>query len=221
MVGQFGDFACGSLYANKIITAGDGGWVHCKDKVRHDRLKSLVNHGFDPLYHFMHFETAPNAKINGIGAALACASIDHIPGVNKHRNWMAQEYRKALASTPLRLLEPGQRDEPWVFGVECESQQQKTELRAFLAQYYIETRNYFFALHLQPVNFYNGTQTYDIELPNAERLGDVGFYYPSHRYLEAQDIAHVAAVTKCFFDGTTPPEPPRSEDWVDRKSFGI
>ena len=44
-------------------------------------LRSLVNHGFDPLYHFLHFETAPNAKINGMGAALACASIDKIPEV--------------------------------------------------------------------------------------------------------------------------------------------
>ena len=43
--------------------------------------RSLVNHGFDPLYHFLHFETAPNAKINGIGAALACASIDQVDQV--------------------------------------------------------------------------------------------------------------------------------------------
>ena len=43
--------------------------------------RSLVNHGFDPLYHFLHFETAPNAKINGLGAALACASIDQVDRV--------------------------------------------------------------------------------------------------------------------------------------------
>jgi perosamine synthetase len=221
LVGSFGDFACGSLYANKIVTAGDGGWVHCMDKKRHDRLKSLVNHGFDPLYHFLHFETAPNAKINGLGAALACASIDHIADVNKHRNWLSQEYRKQLAGTPLKLLEQGQRDEPWVFGVECESHRQKTDLRAFLAQNQIETRNYFFPLHLQPVNFYAGTQTYDIELPNAERLGDVGFYYPSHRYLEEKDIAHIGAVTKAFFAGSKPPAPPRESDWVDRRKVGI
>jgi len=221
LVGTFGDFACGSLYANKIITAGDGGWVHCLDQKRHDRLKSLVNHGFDPLYHFLHFETAPNAKINGLGAALACASIDQVDQINVHRHWMSQEYRKALAATPLKMLEAGQRDEPWVFGVECESRQQKSELRDFLALYQIETRNYFFPLHLQPVNFFTGTQTYDVELPNSERLGDVGFYMPSHRYLEAQDIAHIAAVTKAFFEGTTPPEPPRPVDWVDRRTAGF
>lgn len=34
------------LYANKPITAGDGGWVHAKDQKHHDRLKSLINHGF-------------------------------------------------------------------------------------------------------------------------------------------------------------------------------
>ena len=35
------------LYANKPITAGDGGWVHAREKKHHDRLKSLVNHGFE------------------------------------------------------------------------------------------------------------------------------------------------------------------------------
>merc|ERR1719409_1403532 len=138
VVGTFGDFACGSLYANKIVTAGDGGWVMTKDKTKHDRLKSLVNHGFDPLYHFLHFETAPNAKINGLGAALACASIDKIPEVNVPRNWLIGEYRKALKGTPLALIEEGEKNEP----------------REFLGKHQIETRNYFFPLHMQPVNFF-------------------------------------------------------------------
>jgi len=54
LVGTFGDFAVSSLYANKQITAGDGGWVHARQKEHHDHLKSLINHGFDPAYHFQH-----------------------------------------------------------------------------------------------------------------------------------------------------------------------
>merc|ERR1719174_3603039 len=218
LVGTFGDFACGSLYANKIITAGDGGWVHCLDQKRHDRLKSLVNHGFDPLYHFLHFETAPNAKINGLGAALACASIDQIPEVNVHRNWLIGAYRKALESTPLTLMEKGETDEPWVVGVTCASLGEKNDLRDFLGKHQIETRNYFFPLHMQPVNFFQGTQTYEIELKEAERFADCGFYFPSHHYLEQQDVDYICAVVQAFFagDGKTPPACPREVEWVDR-----
>ncbi len=69
LAGAYGDFSCSSLYANKQITAGDGGWVHSTVEEHAPRLKSLINHGFDPAFHFLHFETAPNAKINGLGAA--------------------------------------------------------------------------------------------------------------------------------------------------------
>jgi len=215
-IGTFGDFACGSLYANKIVTAGDGGWVMTKDKFRHDRLKSLVNHGFDPLFHFMHFETAPNAKINGLGAALACPSIAKIPEVNVHRNMLMAQYRKHLAGLPLTMMEEGERDEPWVVGAVAETKDHKEALRVHLAKSAIETRNYFFPLHLQPSNFYQGTQTYDICLPNCEHLGDCGFYFPSHHYLEESDVIFICAVTRSYFDGTTPPPAPREPDWVDR-----
>ena len=36
-------------------------------------------------------------------------------------------------------------------------------------------RNYFYPLHLEPVNFYgDDVGIYDVELPNAERLAQVG-----------------------------------------------
>jgi len=181
-------------------------------------MKSLVNHGFDPLYHFLHFETAPNAKINGLGAALACASIDKIPEVNEHRHWLIGEYREALAGTPLTMMEKGEKDEPWVVGVVCGSLGEKNDIRDFLGKHQIETRNYFFPLHLQPVNFFQGTQTYDIELKEAERLGDCGFYLPSHHYLEKKDVAYISGVVEAFFAKSADKMPPcpRDVDWVDR-----
>lgn len=50
LAGAFGDFSCSSLYANKQITAGDGGWVHSISEEHAPRLKSLINHGFDPAF---------------------------------------------------------------------------------------------------------------------------------------------------------------------------
>jgi len=229
LVGTFGDFACGSLYANKVVTAGDGGWVMAKDETRHDRLKSLVNHGFDPRYHFLHFETAPNAKMNGLGAALACASVAHIDRLNVHRHAMAGWYREHLKNTPVECMQKGQHDEPWVFGVMCKSKAEKDELRDWLASNFIETRNYFFPLHMQPSNFYQGTQTYEIHLPECEKLSAHGFYMPSHRYLEEPDVKYICAVASAFFEkksngsardrSRSPrrlPACPREGEWVDR-----
>ena len=78
LLGSIGDFACASMYANKIVHAADGGFVLAKDAGLKSKIQSLVNHGFTQNFHFVHFEKATNAKINGLGAALACGNLEHI-----------------------------------------------------------------------------------------------------------------------------------------------
>jgi len=142
LVGTFGDFAVSSLYANKPITAGDGGWVHAREKKHHDRLKSLINHGFDPAYHFLHFETAPNAKMNGLGAAFVCSQVKMLPKIMAHRGQLAAWYRHHLACvSKLKCCEQRQNDAPWVFGIETEDRKTRDLLRDHLAAHGIETRN--------------------------------------------------------------------------------
>ena len=152
-------------------TSGDGGWVHARDAKHHDRLKSLINHGFDPAYHFLHFETAPNAKMNGLGAAFVCAQVKSLPEVIKHRESLARWYRASLQTLEeISCMEKAEHDAPWVFGVEVKDRQTRDQLRDYLAENGIETRNYFFPLHLEPVNYYSGDAgVYDIVLERAER----------------------------------------------------
>ena len=43
LVGTFGDFACSSLYANKLITSGDGGFVISRHENLEVRANTYVN----------------------------------------------------------------------------------------------------------------------------------------------------------------------------------
>merc|ERR1712050_600905 len=145
LVGTYGDFACASLYANKPITAGDGGWVHAKNPKHHDHLKSLINHGFDPAYHFLHFETAPNAKMNGLGCAFVCSQIPDLPRQMQMRGHVASWYRSNLADADgITCIEKGEFDAPWVFGIQTKDRKTRDDLREHLAASGIETRNYFY-----------------------------------------------------------------------------
>jgi len=219
LVGTFGDFAVTSLYANKPITAGDGGWVHARDQKHHDRLKSLVNHGFDPAYHFLHFEVAPNAKMNGLGAAFVCSQVKTLPEVMELRGQVASWYRRELAELAgsVRCIEQRQIDAPWVFGVETKDRKSRDELRDHLAAHGVETRNYFYPLHLEPANFYGDeVGVYDIVLPNAERLAQTGFYLPTHSFLQPDDIRYICTVIRAFYKSDlTVMAPPRVHGWVD------
>lgn len=224
LVGTFGDFGVTSLYANKPITAGDGGWVHAREKKHHDRLKSLINHGFDPAYHFLHFETAPNAKMNGLGAAFVCSQVKMLPQLMQHRGHVASWYREGLAGIEgLSCIEQRQVDAPWVFGVETRDRKNRDALRDHLAAHGIETRNYFYPLHLEPVNFYgDDVGIYDVELPHSEHLAQVGFYLPTHSFLERVDTQYICSVIKAYFQpASAVGESPRNKGWADKERSKI
>merc|ERR1712032_1599631 len=155
-----------------------------------------------PRTRFTHFETAPNAKISGLGAVLASTSVDHLPVLIKHRQALARTYREHLKSLEPRLtcMEMGNEDAPWIFAVETQSREMKDGLREHLAMHKIETRNYFLCLHMQPVNFFEATGSYEIPLPICESQGSNGLSLPTHAYMNSEDIKHVCSVVQNFFD---------------------
>lgn len=199
LLGTFGDFACASMYANKLLHGGDGGFVLAKDAIHGQRLGSLVNHGFTRSYHFVHLEAAPNFKISGLAAALACGILDSVDDIVRHRSLLARTYRRCLTATPLQLMPRcGPDDTPWVFGVCCADKAQRRSLRSLLAERGVETRNYFFPIHAQPAYGYeiaSGVASF----PNANHLAETGFYLPTYTALSEKDVEWICAVIASFF----------------------
>ncbi|KAJ6646499.1 GDP-perosamine synthase [Pseudolycoriella hygida] len=114
LLGTFGDFAAASLYANKMVHGGDGGFVIARDANVGKRLASIVNHGFTPSFHFIHFEKSPNAKMNGIGAAIAAGCLDEVETIMEHRSKITQWYRSKLNNLPIKPMPVcGPKDTPW------------------------------------------------------------------------------------------------------------
>lgn len=206
LLGTFGDFAIASLYANKLVNGGDGGFVVAKDASVGKRLTSIVNHGFTPRFHFVHFEQSINAKIHGIGAAIATGCFDELDEIMKHRSLLAQWYRTNLQELREVKLMPqcGPRDTPWVFGLQCQSKNERTKLRQFLAEHKIETRDFFFNLHLQPI-FVPQNGLTPPSLPNAEQLGSTGFYLPTHSELNENDVQYICDCVKLYFASVSTP----------------
>ncbi len=200
LLGTFGDFSVSSLYANKIVHGGDGGFVIAKEAKYGKRLASIVNHGFTPRFHFVHFEPAINAKIHGIGAAIASGCFDNLEIIMKHRAQLSKWYRNNLRKLPIKMMPKcGPQDTPWVFGIQCESKAERTKLRKFMAKHEIETRDFFFNLHLQPMYFLPQDGLTPQSLPNAEHLGSTGFYLPTHSNLTEKDVQYICDCVKLYF----------------------
>ena len=199
-VGTFGDFACASLYANKVITAGDGGFVLSTrtDPDLFDRANSYTNHGFTKEFHFLHFESSGNYKMSGLQAALVTPAVALIPQVMKDRSRIAQLYRKELngvAGLELMPTNPHGMDAPWVFGVLAESKKMRTTIRQKLADEGIETRDFFLPLHLQPFVIQSNPSQIESH-PNAEDLAVRGFYLPTFYNLSEEEIKRISQCIK-------------------------
>lgn len=200
LAGTFGDFACASLYANKAITAGDGGFVLStrKDQDLRERADSYVNHGFTRRYHFVHLEGCGNHKMSGLQAALVTPAVTQLPKVMDDRNRIAKKYRSELKSVPnLTPMPENQwgKDTPWVFGVLADSKATRKRLRQSLASAGYETRDFFLPLHLQPLYLTSGGPA--VSLPNSEDMGRRGFYLPTY-FGMGEDV--IEDICKCLKD---------------------
>ena len=204
LVGTFGDFACASLYANKAITSGDGGFILSTrdEEGLKERADSYVNHGFTQDFHFVHLESCGNHKMSGIQAALVTPAVAQIPKVMADRNRIAKKYRSELQAIPQLTPMPVNRhglDAPWVFGVLADSKATRTRLRQSLANAGYETRDYFFPLHLQPMYCSSVAHDPQINLPNAEDIGGRGFYLPTFYNLSDKVIEDICQCLKDAF----------------------
>lgn len=74
-VGGLGTVGCFSLYANKIITSGEGGMLVTSDAELAERMRAIRNFGQAPGQHFLHAFLGGNAKMTDLQAAVGCAQV--------------------------------------------------------------------------------------------------------------------------------------------------
>ena len=124
------------------------------------------------------------------------------------RKAVAETYRTKLSSVDAIVQMPtaGLDDIPWVFGVECRTKQDRTRLRKYLARYGVETRDYFFPIHLQPA-FVRPDLLVEpskrTRLKVAEDLSCRSLYLPLHSNMNVDDAGFISRLIANFFQ---PPE---------------
>jgi len=100
-----------SLHATKVLSAGEGGFVVCRDAETAVGIKARANFGFSGSREACI--NATNAKLSEYAAAVALASLDGWERRRAGFRRVAQEYAAALHGIPGVALQPGYGDE-WV-----------------------------------------------------------------------------------------------------------
>jgi perosamine synthetase len=115
-VGGLGTVGCFSLYANKIITSGEGGMLVTGDAALAERMRAIRNFGQVPGQHFLHAFLGGNAKMTDLQAAVGCAQVGKLEGYIARRRANVEALNTALNGLD-RLIERLPSERPYARSV--------------------------------------------------------------------------------------------------------
>ncbi len=195
MTGSFGDMACFSFYANKIIVTGEGGMVTTNDAALAEKLRLLRNLGFTQP-RFWHEVAAYNFRLTGMQAAMGLAQTRKIERIIEQKRRVAHTYNRYLSDIPglqLPVELDWARNVYWMYAltVQPEFGLSRDDLMAWLKKDGIDTRTFFCPMNQQPVlRKIPGFR--DAPCPVADRLWETGLYLPSSHTLPEETIRQIA-----------------------------
>ena len=193
--GSLGDVGCFSLYANKIITTGEGGMLVTDDRELAERAKWLRAHALGREgKHFYHEELGFGYRLSGLQAALGLGQLEHIQEFIEIRRRNAKLYDSLLSRLGSKVRRqpqaPWAKNVYWMYSILIEDSFgiSRQELMSQLEKDGIETRTFFYPVHVQPIYEELGKSFW---FPNAEMLSRKGLNLPSGNDLAEEDVSFV------------------------------
>jgi perosamine synthetase len=195
--GSFGDVSTFSFYANKHITTGEGGMILTNNKKVAEKCRYLINLCFNSKRRFKHYDLGYNFRMTNIQCAIGLAQLENLEYFIKKKIEIGNFYNKSLKNINQILLPLKKTNFSeniyWIYGIllKKEFKLSVEEIRKKLLKKGIETRNFFWPLHKQPIlkklNFFK-----NVKLQNSEYLSKNGFYIPSGLGIKETEMKYVS-----------------------------
>ncbi len=194
-VGTFGDIATFSFYGNKTITTGEGGMVVAQDDAIARKVYHLKTQAVSPIKEYWHDVLGYNYRMTNICAAIGVAQLESVDAILAKKRQIAKWYEAKLSGLPLRTHEEPEnlRHSYWMCSVLVEDPAQRDALRAALRQAGVDTRPFFYPVHILPHHATRET------FPVAERLSNCGLNLPSWPGLTEAQVDHVCISIREFY----------------------
>ena len=160
------------------------------------RVRNLC---FDPENRFVHKDVGWNARMNGLSASLISSQLARIEKLVEMKIKVANQYLLGLQGHPWLNFMPSTVDYSqnvfWVFPIllKDDAPYNAETLQKKLFNFGIETRRFFFPLHMQPV-LKNYINTSEAGFEVAERIWNLGIYLPSGLGNTEQEISQVIEI---------------------------
>jgi perosamine synthetase len=199
MTGSFGDLACFSFYANKIITTGEGGMVVTNSDELNERLRLLRNLAFSTP-RFRHEFAGFNFRMTGYQAAMGLAQLRKVDRIIAEKRRVANIYSAYLRDIPglqLPVELAWAHNVYWMYAVVVQPEFGATrdELAAYLRKHGVDTRTFFCPMNQQPC--LRGIPGFSPRpCPVADSIWLSGLYLPSTYTLTEEVIGGICGIVR-------------------------
>ncbi|WP_406840682.1 DegT/DnrJ/EryC1/StrS family aminotransferase [Streptomyces sp. AHU1] len=185
-----GDIACFSLFANKIISSGEGGVCVTDDPRLAAQMEHLRGMAFSREHDFLHKKLAYNFRMTNLQAAVALAQTERIDEILAARARIEAHYDRGLLGVDGITLMPS-RQVLWMYDVLA---QDRDGLMEFLTDNGIETRYFFQPMSRQPM--YRDPVWPSLR---ATRFAREGLYLPTYTDLSPEDQDFIVGRVRKFY----------------------
>lgn len=202
--GTFGDIGMVSFYGNKIITTAEGAVLLTDDSVLAEKLYRLKNHGRKEKGVFIHEEVGYNFSFTDVLAAIGVAQLKKFPKIAKRKNELRRLYEEQLNGV-IEFTYVDERTSPvhWFVNVLTDNAGAggAGDLADFLKAREIQTRRFFYPLHMQPC--YSGSKGVNMDgnFENSEYAYNHGLSLPSAVTLKDEEVLQVCKAIKEYCKG--------------------
>ncbi len=197
--GAIGDLSCFSLFANKLITTGEGGMVVARDERFIDRLRYYKNLCFplDGSRRYVHDDIGFNYRMPNVLAAIGLAQLERADVYLEARRSNAARYNAILQGQRGITIPPElswASSSYWMYSILIGDDFgiSRDAVMLALKAAGIETRSFFVSMHRQPALAKYGC---DISgaYPVTDELARTGLYLPSTSGLTDAQIERITS----------------------------
>jgi perosamine synthetase len=196
-VGILGDVGCFSFFSNKVITTGEGGMVISRNRELKEEMLILRDHGMSRGRRYWHEVVGYNYRMTNLQAAIGLAQLEQIELFLNKRKSLAQSYTAGLKDLPGLTLPPAlpwAETVCWMYSILVNAEEagiSRDNLMLALKREGIETRPFFYPLHLMPPYRSN-----DRDYPVSEAVSSEGISLPSSNKLSLSETERVTDTIK-------------------------
>jgi len=196
-VGSLGDVATFSFYGNKVLTTGEGGMVVTNDAALARRMRQLRGQGQDFERRYWFPIVGFNYRMTNVAAAIGLGQLERVEWHVARRRENAAGYRTRLGQDARLEFSPESawaESSFWMSSVLIRhaGRKQRDEIMARLAHRGVETRPFFYPMHILPP-YRDAAQGV---FPVADDLSARGMNLPSGAALTDSDIERVCRELK-------------------------